>query len=80
MTVSQRWFFLVFGLICAFLIYLLQPILMPFLLGALIAYLGDPIVDKLEEFRLPRALGVTIVFSVFTLFRYCSYTREVICS
>jgi len=68
MTVSQRWFFLVFGLICAFLIYLLQPILMPFLLGALIAYLGDPIVDKLEEFRLPRALGVTIVFSVFTLF------------
>jgi len=73
MTVSQRWFFLVFGLISAFLIYLLQPILMPFLLGALIAYLGDPIVDKFEEFRLPRALGVTIVFSVFTLFSVLAF-------
>ncbi|GAA3913162.1 AI-2E family transporter [Litoribacillus peritrichatus] len=67
MTVSQRWFFLVLFLVVSLFLYMLQPILMPFLLGALIAYVGDPIVDKLEEHQCPRAVGVSIVFSVFTL-------------
>lgn len=67
MTVSQRWFFLAIALISGVFIYLLQPILMPFLLGALIAYLGDPIVDRFEAWKWPRALGVSVVFAVFTL-------------
>lgn len=48
------------------LLYLLQPILLPFVLGALIAYLGDPLVDVLERRRVNRTLGVIIVFVLFT--------------
>ncbi len=68
MTVSQRWFFLVLFLVIFALLYSLQPILMPFLLGALIAYLGDPLVDRLETVKCPRAVGVSLVFTGFTLF------------
>ena len=34
--------------------YMLQPILLPFVLGGLIAYLGDPLVDWLERHKLNR--------------------------
>lgn len=47
------------------IIYLLSPILTPFLLAALIAYLGDPLADRLEALKVPRALAVTIVFTSF---------------
>ena len=52
---------LLFGLI----FYLLQPILLPFVLGALIAYLGDPLVDALERRHLNRTVGVVLVFGLF---------------
>ncbi|MFV8820076.1 AI-2E family transporter [Haliea sp. E17] len=52
--------------VAAGLLYLLQPILMPFVLGALIAYLGDPLVDRLEKYKLSRTAGVVIVFVLFT--------------
>jgi len=45
-----------------FAFYLLQPILLPFVLGGLVAYLGDPLVDILERYRLNRTLGVVLVF------------------
>ena len=44
-----------------FMIYLLQPILTPFLVGIAIAYLGDPLVDRLES-KLGRTGGVLVVF------------------
>lgn len=47
------------------LIYFLKPILTPFLAGIIIAYLGDPLVDRLEKFRVNRTLAVLIVFLVF---------------
>ena len=46
----------------------LQPILLPFLLSSALAYLGDPLVDRLEERGLGRSLAVTVVFMVLTLF------------
>ncbi len=46
---------------------LLSPILMPFVLGAAMAYLGDPIVDRLEARRFSRTGGVVAVFALFTL-------------
>jgi predicted PurR-regulated permease PerM len=62
----NRWFAaLVAGAIAALLFYLLQPILLPFVLGSLVAYLGDPLVDMLERRRLSRTLGVVVVFAVF---------------
>ncbi|MEM6544641.1 MAG: AI-2E family transporter, partial [Pseudomonadota bacterium] len=50
----------------ATLFFLLQPILLPFVLGALIGYLGDPIVDRLEARGASRTSGVVIVFVVYS--------------
>ena len=47
-------------------LYLLQPILSPFVLGGLIAYLGDPLVDRLESRGVGRTLGVAVVFLLFS--------------
>jgi predicted PurR-regulated permease PerM len=48
------------ALIVAVLLYLLSPILSPFLFSAILAYICDPFVDKLEAHRVPRALGTVI--------------------
>lgn len=45
----------------------LAPILTPFLLGALLAYLGDPWVDRLESWGLSRAVSATLVFACIAL-------------
>lgn len=66
MTESQRWFFLIVALVSGGLIYLLAPILSPFLVGALLAYLADPIADRLEASGLSRTTSVIIVFLVMT--------------
>ena len=44
------------------LIYWLQPILAPFLAGALLAYLGDPLARRLQRIGLNRTLAVSVVF------------------
>ncbi len=49
------------------LIYLLRPILMPFLTGTLLAYLADPLADRLEQLRLHRTLAVIVVFTGLSL-------------
>lgn len=67
MTNSERWMLLAGLVLAGFLVYLLQPILMPFLVGALLAYLGDPLADRLEARRLPRAAAVTVVFAALVL-------------
>src|SRR5262245_29965785 len=43
------------------LLYFLGPVLMPFAVSAGLAYLGDPIVDRLQK-RMSRTLAVTVVF------------------
>lgn len=49
------------------LVWLLSPILTPFVFAAGLAYLGDPLVDRLETLRIPRTAGVAIVFATLTL-------------
>lgn len=67
MTDMRRWFWLgAVLLLCAF-VYLLHPILTPFLIAILLAYMGDPLVDRLEKFKLSRTLSVVLVFGFFTL-------------
>lgn len=44
------------------LLYLLAPILTPFVASALLAYVGDPLVDRLQRIRLPRTVAVVVVF------------------
>ena len=67
MTLSSRWPWIALLLVLGVLVYLLHPILSPFLIGILIAYIGDPLVDRLERLRLSRTLGVVVVFALFTL-------------
>lgn len=67
MTDSQKWLVLAFIAGSAWLIYLLAPVLMPFAFAAMLAYLGDPLTDKLETYRLSRTNAVLVVFSVMTL-------------
>lgn len=43
------------------LVYLLGPILTPFLAGALLAYIFDPLVDRLETRGLSRTTGTVVV-------------------
>ncbi len=58
-----RWQWLILIGIVGFVIWLLAPVLMPFVAAALFAYLGDPLVDRLER-RMNRSLAVTLVFLV----------------
>ena len=44
------------------LIYLLAPVLTPFIAAALLAYIGDPLADRLQKLKLPRTLAVVCVF------------------
>jgi len=67
MTQSSRWFWLTIAVIGAALLYFLAPILLPFIAGALLAYLGDPLVDRLEKWKISRTLSVVIVFFVVFL-------------
>lgn len=42
--------------------YLLAPILTPFIAAALLAYVGDPLADRLQKLKMPRTLAVVAVF------------------
>lgn len=67
LTDSQKWL-LFSGLIAVgFLIYLLAPVLTPFLVAALLSYLFDPLVDRMEAKGLPRIAAVCIVFLLLIL-------------
>lgn len=64
---SRRWqlFAIATAIVC--LIWLLAPVVMPFAVAAMLAYLGDPLVDRLERLRLSRAWAATIVFVVLLI-------------
>ncbi|OEC35226.1 Predicted PurR-regulated permease PerM [Pseudomonas cuatrocienegasensis] len=64
---SQRWLWMAGLLVLGGLLYLLHPILSPFLVGILLAYMGDPLVDRLERWKLSRTWGVIAVFALFSL-------------
>ncbi|MDE1894184.1 MAG: AI-2E family transporter [Xanthomonadaceae bacterium] len=61
---SRRWQLSAIAAVIVFLIWLLAPVLMPFAVAATLAYLGDPLVDRLERAGLDRAWAATIVFVV----------------
>lgn len=48
-------------------LYQLLPILTPFLVSVLLAYMGDPVVDILERYNISRTWGVVLVFVLLSL-------------
>lgn len=54
-------------LLIGYVLWLLAPVLAPFALSALLAYLGDPLADRLERAGLGRTLAVTLVFGLMSL-------------
>ncbi|MFI3241272.1 MAG: AI-2E family transporter [Alphaproteobacteria bacterium] len=61
--------FLFWGIILvvfSFLLYTLRPVLMPFVAGIILAYLLDPVADKLERLKINRGIAsiLTLIFAV----------------
>jgi predicted PurR-regulated permease PerM len=67
MTAMQRWQLLAILIAIGILLYLLGPVLTPFAIAALLAWLGDPLVDGLERRGLSRSGAVGLVFVAMTL-------------
>ncbi|MGN6092265.1 MAG: AI-2E family transporter [Luteibacter jiangsuensis] len=64
---SRRWQLLAITAVIVFLIWLLAPVLMPFALAAMLAYLGDPLADRLQRLGMGRTWAVSIVFTVISV-------------
>ena len=68
MTMRQQGLFWLGALVVIFLaLYLLSPILLPFVLGIILAYLLNPIVTRLERIRVRRGVGALLVSGVIIL-------------
>ncbi len=72
MSESRQWMTLALVAGGGWLIYLLAPILTPFAVAALLAYLGDPLADWLQRKGLGRTLAVTVVFVALVVFLIAS--------
>ena len=68
MVAQDRLYNLIGVFLIGWLLVKLSPILTPFIAAALLAYIGDPLVDKLETYKLRRTLAVVVVFFGLTLF------------
>lgn len=69
---SRSWLGLALVVGTGWLIYLLAPVITPFAMAAGIAYLGDPLVDRLERreirgWKMGRTLAVVLVFAAMVL-------------
>lgn len=67
LQVPLRWQLLALTIVIGAVLYLLAPVLTPFVAAAMFAYLFDPLTDRLERLRLSRTLAVTIVFICLSL-------------
>ena len=67
MTDAQKWLLFAGIAFTGWLLYLLAPVFTPFLVAAFLAYLGDPVTDRLEAWKLSRTLSVIIVFCVMVM-------------
>jgi predicted PurR-regulated permease PerM len=50
--------------VCGLLLYLLSPILTPFLFAAILAYICNPMVTRMQNRRVPRALATLLVLAL----------------
>ncbi len=64
---SRNWLMLALLVATCWLVYLLAPVITPFAISAVLAYFGDPLVDRLQKvsvwrWKVGRTVAVTIVF------------------
>ncbi len=64
MTRQQQWMLAGIVLLSVILIHFIGAVMTPFAISMVLAYLGDPLVDRLERLKMSRGLAVTIVFGV----------------
>jgi predicted PurR-regulated permease PerM len=60
----EKWWWLALGLAFLVLLYFLSPILTPFLLGGILAYIFNPLVGWLERHRVNRTLGAAVAITI----------------
>src|ERR1017187_2956192 len=60
---DYRWALLGLVVFCL-LVYLLSPILSPFLTAAILAYISNPLVERLERWKLGRTCATLLVMLV----------------
>ena len=61
-AMARRWQWALIGLIVGVVVWLLAPILTPFVFAAMLGWLGDPTVDRLPRRGWKRHSAVTLVF------------------
>ena len=64
---NLRWQMLALLVLLLAALYFLSPVLTPFAVAAMFAYLFDPLADQLERWKLSRSAAVGIVFLALTL-------------
>lgn len=64
--ITHQGIFIFSAVLILFLLYQLAPILTPFMLGAILAYLTNPLIKKLERLHIPHLWSVTLVFLSIT--------------
>lgn len=67
MTRQQQWMLAGIVLLGVVLIHFVGAVMTPFAISMVLAYLGDPLVDRLEKMKLSRTLSVSVVFLVLFL-------------
>jgi len=65
--IALRWQLIAIALLLCGAFYVLAPVLTPFAIAAMFAYLFDPLADRLERLKLSRNAAVGIVFLGLTL-------------
>ena len=70
---SQKWLSVALIVFAGWLVYLLAPVLTPFLISLLLSYICDPMVDLLERLRLSRTMSVVIVFTGMLFFTFAGF-------
>ena len=67
LTNGLLWAWVAIAVVLGYVVWLLMPILAPFLTGAILAYIFDPIVERMTRRRTPRTVAVILVLMLALL-------------
>lgn len=62
MTFRQKWLMGLIVLSALVLLYVFSPVLQPFYIAAFLAYMGNPLVERLQQWHISRTVAVLIIF------------------